>query len=103
MMYQWLAVLGVLCTGASSAEGSYPREVSDYIERREICEHFRQEPWPEGPSTEDKERREFITAQSDRYCKGTDQAIRALQRKYKNDKSVIERLGKYETDIEGKQ
>jgi hypothetical protein len=103
MTYQWLVVLGVLCPTALLAEESYPLEVSDYIERREVCEHFRQEPWPEGSSTEDKGRREFIAAQSDRYCKGTDQAIRELKRKYKNDKSVIKRLEKYETDIEGKQ
>lgn len=102
MTYQWLAVLGVLLAGASLADEAYPMEVSDYIAKREMCEHFRQEPWPEGSSVEEIERREFIAAQSERYCVGTDQAIRELKRKYKDNRSVIERLEKYESDIEGK-
>lgn len=103
MMYQWLSVLGILWTGASLAEEAYPQEVSDYIAKREICEHFRQEPWPEGSSSEERERREFIAAQFERYCGGTDQAIRKLKTRYKDNKSVIKALEKYESDIEGKR
>lgn len=51
----------------------------------------------------EKERRGFIAAQFERYCKGSDQAIRELKRKYKDNRTVMDKLEKYETDIEGKQ
>lgn len=84
-----------------AAKGS-PPEVVRYIEHREFCEHFRSEPWPEGASIADKERREFLAQQFGRYCKGSDAGLRELKRKYKGDRSVIERLEKYEPDIESR-
>ncbi len=42
------------------AVAELPKEVAEFVERRELCEHFRQEPWPEGTSTEEHERRDFI-------------------------------------------
>jgi hypothetical protein len=48
------AVLGLLLAASPSwAAESYPQDVAEYIERRETCEHFREEPWPEGSSAED--------------------------------------------------
>lgn len=75
MKPQSLLLLGFLLAGVSLAEAGYPLDVADYIERREVCEHFRQEPWPEGSSVEEKGRREFIAGQFERYCKGTDRTI----------------------------
>lgn len=103
MTKQLSVVLSLLLAGASLATELYPQEVSEYIERREACDHFRGEPWPEGASNEERERRDFIAAQLKRYCKGSDQAIRALKAKYKNNRVVIDRLEKYEADTEGKQ
>lgn len=91
----------ILLAGSLLAAESYPQEIVGYIERREICEHFRQEPWPEGISPEEKERKEFLSGQLDRYCKGTDQALRELKIKYKNNQSVMNRLEQYEASIEG--
>lgn len=79
-----------------------PSEVADYIERRELCEHFRDEPWPEGSSPTDKERREFLVRQLERYCKGADAGLRELKRKYKDERSVIDRLNKYDPEIEAR-
>lgn len=103
MTKQSLLVLGVLLAGASLATEGYPPEVTQFIERRDTCEHFRQEPWSEGSSAEEKERRGFIAAQFERYCKGSDQAMRELKRKYKGNRTVMDKLEKYEADIEGKQ
>lgn len=84
------------------AAQKYPPEVARYLERRELCEHFRGEPWPEGSSPADKGRREFLVRQFKRYCKGSDAALRELQRKYRNNRSVVERLDKYEPEIEAR-
>jgi hypothetical protein len=37
-----------------------------------LCEHFRQEPWPEGASDEGRERRAFLARQLERFCGGSD-------------------------------
>jgi hypothetical protein len=96
-------LLGFLLATATLAAGNYPEEVAEYVERREICEHFRQEPWPEGSSVEERERREFIAGQFERYCKGSDQAIRELKEKYRNNRAVVDTLEKYEANIEGRR
>jgi len=85
------------------ATESYPEDVSEYIRRRDVCEHFRAEPWPEGDSSEERERRDFIAARLLQYCKGSDQAMRELKAKYSDNRAVMERLERYEADIEGSQ
>lgn len=94
--------LGLLCAASAVAAEAYPQEVAEFIERRELCEHFRQEPWPEGASAEDRERRAFIAAQFERYCSGSDGALEALKNKYGKDRAVVERLEEYEPDIEAR-
>ncbi|MGH8354225.1 MAG: hypothetical protein ACRERY_11970 [Pseudomonas sp.] len=96
------AVFGFLFAASLFAAENLPHEVADFIERREVCEHFRQEPWPEGASVEDTERRAFIAGQFERFCRGSDNAIQELKKKYENDRAVMERLGQYEPNIEGK-
>ncbi|MDH4556947.1 hypothetical protein E8F11_17545 [Pseudomonas sp. BN417] len=103
MAPQSVLLICVLWAGVSLAAEGYPSDVAQYIERRELCEHFRGEPWPEGGSVEEKERRAFITSQFERYCKDSDQAIEKLKKKYTNNQAVMNRLEKYEKNIEGKQ
>lgn len=103
MTKQLSMAIGLLLAGFALASEIYPRDVSEYIERREVCEHFRAEPWPEGGSSEERERRDFIAAQLLHYCKGSDQAIRELKAKYRDNRVVMDRLETYEADIEGKQ
>lgn len=102
-MRHFILALSVLLSGASAAEEILPSEVLDYIERRKICEHFRQEPWPEGSTNEDRERREFLHGQFQNYCAGTDRAIEELKRKYKNDPAVSVELNSYEFPIESQK
>ena len=103
MAPQTVLLIGVLFAEASLAAEAYPLDVAQFIERRELCEHFRQEPWPEGESVEEMKRREFIASQFERYCKGSDQAIRDLKKKYANNRAVTNRLEKYEINIEVKR
>lgn len=101
MTRQSSIVFGLALMESLFAAEGYPQEIMAYIERRAICEHFRQEPWPEGVSLEERERREFLTGQLDRYCKGSDQVLRELKRKYKDNQPVMNRLEKFEATIEG--
>ncbi|MFC5699364.1 hypothetical protein ACFPU0_27995 [Pseudomonas sp. GCM10022186] len=103
MVPQTVLLIGVLLAEASLAADAYPPDVAQFIERRELCEHFRQEPWPEGRSVEEKERRAFIASQLERYCKGSDQAIGELKKKYVNNRRVTDRLKRYEINIEWQQ
>jgi len=98
----FLAALGLLFTASAIAAEAYPRDVAEFVERREACEHFREEPWPEGSSIGDRERREFIAGQFERFCRGSDRAIHELKKKYQDDRAVIERLERYEPNIEGR-
>lgn len=79
-----------------------PRDVERFVERRAVCEHFRDEPWPEGPTPEDAERRSFIVLQLEEHCSGSDRQLASLRRKYRDDKTVIQRLERYEDMIEAK-
>lgn len=103
MKHQLFTLFGLpLASLLLAAEGD-PLDVKEYVERREICEHLRQEPWPEGTSLEEKERREFLAAQLVRQCQGSDKDLLELKKKYKNNQSVMKRLERYEAIIEGQQ
>lgn len=103
MVRQSSVVVGYLLAGSLLAAEAYPLDVAKYIERREVCEHFRQEPWPEGTSLDEKERRKFLAAQLDRYCTNSDRLLRELKGRYKDNQSVLNRLKEYEATIEAEQ
>jgi hypothetical protein len=72
-----------------------PPDVTRFIEQRDLCDHFRGEPF-EG----DEQRREFIGQQSNKYCTGTDRELSRLREKYSNSSLILHRLEKYEPCIE---
>ena len=76
-----------------------PPEVSDFIHERELCDHFRDEPF-EGDSPEQIKRREFIFQSIDIYCAGTDRRLAALKSRYKDDVESIALLNRYKETIE---
>jgi hypothetical protein len=101
MRYRFLVLLLSLAVAAAfPAVQSDPQELADYIAQCKMCEHFRQEPWPEGTSSEETERRAFITGQLERYCKGAEQTRDALKRKYGSNRAVMERLQSYEAQFQ---
>src|SRR4051812_2582628 len=94
----FLVLFSVLAT-AEGEPAALPKEVKAFITERETCDHFRGEP-DEGESAEQKERRTFIVDSLDIFCAGTDKRLAALKRRYKNNRSVMEELNKFEEKIE---
>lgn len=93
----------VLCgiTSVAVAESeTLPKEVKSFVTERDICDHFRDEPF-EGTSPEQLERRQFIYNSIDIYCSGTDKRLAALKRRYKNNRAAMNKLNQYEEKIEG--
>ena len=82
------------------AQQPMPDDVTAFIEQRTLCDHFREEPWPEGGSTEEAERRAVISQQIKRYCAGSDESLRSLKERYRDDRVVMQQLEKFETTIE---
>ena len=96
------AALFLLCLSvslATRAQEPVPIEVSRFIEERDICEHFLDEPY-DGDLPELIERREFIQESIEIYCAGTDRRLAALRKRYKNNPAAIKRLKRYEGKIE---
>ena len=89
-------------SGAAQAGGTspLPPEVSSYIDDRELCEHFRQEPF-EGDSPEQVARRQFLRDSIEIHCAGTDRRLAALRKRYTLDHAVMSRLEHYEVASEG--
>lgn len=71
-----------------------PKEVQQFVERREGCDHFRGEP------AYNEQRRKDLLAQMKALCTGTDKALAKLKAKYIKNLPVTKILSKYETDIE---
>jgi len=82
------------------AQGALPHEVSAFIEQRTLCEHFRQEPWPEGNSSAEQQRREFLILQMEHYCTGSDAQLGELRQRYGDNPEVLQRLKDFETPLE---
>jgi hypothetical protein len=78
-----------------ATEDALPAEVSEYIEERKLCDHFRGEPYEGFP-----ERRIFIIDSLDIYCAGTDRRLKALKRRYRDDERVVSALSSYELCVE---
>ena len=86
-----LILLPILIPPVLAAE-NVPKDVAEFLKRGELCEHFRQEPWPEGGSEEAIERREFIAKQIEDFCTGLPAAGSNLREKYQEKSFVIEKL-----------
>ena len=78
----------------------YPHEVRAFTQKRETCDHFRGEPWPEGGEAWDIERRKELTAAMREHCTGTDRELERLRGKYRENSEIAKALAGYETDIE---
>ncbi len=91
-------VFGVSSAGADS--DALPPEVQDFVRDRDLCDHFRGEPY-EGTSPEQIRRREFVIESLEIWCPGTDRRLAALKKRWKNNPDVMKHLDKYEQRIEG--
>lgn len=84
---------------ATAANKPVPKEVKNFIAERNLCDHFRGEPY-DGDSPEQVERRAFVVDSLDIYCAGTDKRLAALKRRYKNNEAVMKQLNKFEEQVE---
>lgn len=73
-----------------------PSDVVKYIDKRDLCDHFR----GEIPDTPDKIRMEQVNKAIDQYCIGTDAKLASLKAKYKGNKTVQNALSEYDSHIE---
>ena len=78
------------------AADKLPREVQKFIEQRENCEHFR----GEVHEPEERERMREVSLQIEKFCRGTDQRLASLKKKYRSSVVVQRRLAQYEPQIE---
>lgn len=97
---RYIFIALVLAASAHADSGSLPAEVEAFIRDRDLCDHFRGEPF-EGNSPEQVERRAFVFESLEIYCPGTDRRLAALKKRYKNDSAVMKRLDEYEDKTEG--
>lgn len=91
----FIAVLFVVHIADVKA-GDMPAEVSDFVERRELCDHFRGE-----MTGDESERGKAVNRELEHYCKGSDGKLIYLRNKYKDRQEVLQALSKYEDCIEG--
>ena len=94
-----LLLLFVCSVSAQEKDVSLPPEVKEFIHERDLCDHFRGEPF-EGDSPEQIRRREFIFESMEIYCAGTDRRLAALKRRYRDDAESMDLLNRYEETIE---
>ncbi len=94
MMTRALLTLVPILLAPTLAAEQVPHDVAEFLRRTELCAHFRQEPWPEGKSAADTERREFIVNKIEEFCTDLPEANRNLRKKYFDDPSVISELNK---------
>jgi hypothetical protein len=84
---------------------SLPPDVKAFVEQRDLCDHFRGEPYA-GPSNDEtvdqRRRRDFIIASQQKYCTGTDKRLAELKLKYRDEPDVLGRLNRYEEQIESR-
>ena len=87
-------VVPIAWAAERDAASVLPSDVVEFKERRDLCDHFRDEP------LYDAERAKFLGESAEKYCKGTDKELALLKTKYKNNKKVLRALGIYEEKIE---
>ena len=83
-----------LASAAPQPSAPWPKDVAQYLERREMCDHWRGEP------AYDDDRRAQIRWGMCQSCPGSDAGLARLKRKYSSDAQVMAKLDELEPDIE---
>ncbi len=78
----------------------YPDDVRSFLDDRDLCDHFRSEPWPESDSEEDRARREQLASGVKTACAGTDRRLAELRIRYRDDAAIQQLLSQFEGAIE---
>jgi len=91
----FLGILLIAHAANLRAEGM-PIEVSNFIERRENCDHFRGE-----MPGDNSERAKEVNRELEKYCQGSDKELSVLRNKYRKQQDVLHALSKFDDCIEG--
>ena len=89
-----VAIVAIIVVSEALANGALPRDVSKFVARRDMCDHFRDE------YSYDEERRQMLDTSLRKYCVGTDNQLATLKGKYRADRAVMAKLNEYESSIE---
>lgn len=92
LLHSMLLIVSV--AGAEESTPCFPADVAKFIERRDLCDHFR------GEEPYDAERQAFLDKNIVEFCTDTDQQLASLKAKYSSNSAVMAKLNQYETDIE---
>lgn len=88
---------GMMCTDVS-AQQIYPKDVTDFVQSRDDCEELRSN-LPDAEPGNDAKIRDVIQDIREQ-CRGTDQALDRLKKKYAGDPAVLQKLDSYESQTE---
>ena len=86
------------CSVLAESPSTFPAEVKAFIERREICDHFRGE-FTGGSSPE---RDAAVILEQKKYCGNSDRDLETLRKKFEKNPEILSALAKYEAAIESK-
>jgi hypothetical protein len=73
-MKRLFAICGVFLACSATAQSRFPADLERFIERRDICDHFR------GEEPYDQERCEFLHQRLLEFCVGTDKQLAELSK-----------------------
>ncbi len=88
--------LATISSGLATGVPDYPSDVEEFIDRREICDHFR------GEEPYDADRAKFLADQIKETCSGTDKELRNLKQRYEGDDTIMQILNRFEEEIESR-
>jgi hypothetical protein len=88
------ALLVILAGLGQAAPTNFPKDVSDFLSRRESCDHWRSE------AAYDDERAADIAWSSCQACQGTDAQLARLKKKYRTNAKIMEELDALDSRIE---
>jgi hypothetical protein len=78
----------------AAALETVPADVARFVERRDLCDHFR------GEEPYDAARRKFLEAKTREFCAGTDKELARLKARYGTRPDLMGKLNEYEDVIE---
>jgi hypothetical protein len=81
-------------SAVQASDAGLPAPVVAFRTRRDACDHFR------GEDPYDAQRAAFLAREVAKQCKGTDQALADLRKRYAHDAKVMGVLKDYEDTIE---
>jgi hypothetical protein len=89
-----IALILIACAPLPKANTILPRDVTRFIDRRDLCEHFM------GEEAYNAERLVFLNTALARTCTGSNTKLKKLRIKYGRNAMVINALKNYDGDIE---